>query len=516
MNRREWLSTSALALAALPLAAHLQESSDDTPFSYAWLKGKARSLAAQPYTPPAEHDQPALTKLSWDQYQSIGFRPEHALWADAALNFRIQFFHLGLHYRRPVRIHVLEQGRARELHYDATMFDYGKSGLQGASLPRDLGFAGFRIHFHKDFRRDVAAFLGASYFRAVGEQLQYGLSARGLAVDCGMNRPEEFPDFSAFWIERPAPGANKLTVYALLDSPSVSGAYRFEIEPGTLQTMRIDAALYPRLPIERLGIAPLTSMFLCAPHDRRVANDWRPAIHDSDGLAMCTGAGEWLWRPLANPATVRFNAYRDDAPRGFGLLQRDREFDHYQDDGAWYDRRPCAWVEPLSGFGKGSVNLLEIPTNDETNDNIVAFWNPADAPQPGQELLYAYRLHWGAHAPLVAPLAQTAMSRSGIGGPVGQPHHGFSWRFVIDFSGGALATLDPKADVEAIVTASSGAVELVSARPLAAIRGYRATFDVRPGDMKTPIDLRVFLRLDDKALTETWNYQWSPPAHSAA
>ena len=511
MKRRDLLGGAALALLPLPFGAPAQETSSGVAFSYAWLKGKARALAAQAFAAPTEHAVPALNALTWDQYQSIRFRAEKALWAGDALSFRIEFFHLGLHFRRPVRIHVVEQGRAQQLAFEADAFDYARSGLHGAQMPHDLGFAGFRIHFHTDFRRDVAAFLGASYFRAVGAELQYGLSARGLAVDCGMNRPEEFPDFTDFWLERPAAGATKLTLYALLDSPSVAGAYRFDIEPGTLQTMRIDAALYPRKAIERLGVAPLTSMFLCAPHDRRIDNDWRATIHDSDGLALCTRDGEWLWRPLANPAAVRFNAYQD-ITRGFGLLQRDRVFDHYQDDGAWYDRRPCAWVEPLSGFDDGAVDLLEIPTADETNDNIVAFWNPPQAPQPGQELLYAYKLYWGAQPPAGSPLARTAMTRSGIGGTVGQPHKYFSWRFVVDFAGGELATLDPKSKVESVVTASKGSIQLVSARPLDAIHGYRATFDIRPGDLKDAIDLRLFLRLDGKPLSETWTYQWTPPA----
>ncbi|HZP67961.1 MAG TPA: glucan biosynthesis protein D [Rudaea sp.] len=510
MKRRDLMQGSILALAAAPFIAHTKEN--DTPFDYAWLKGEARRLASQAYSPRAETFPLALARLDWDQYQRIRFRPERAIWADAPTKFRLQFFHLGLQYRRPVRIHVVEEGRARDVPYDPAMFDFRGSGLDADTLPRDLGFAGFRIHFHKDFAHDVTVFLGASYFRAVGASGQYGMSARGLAVDCGMTRPEEFPDFTAFWIVRPAPDADTLTVYALLDSPSVAGAYRFDITPGDVQVMRVDAALYPRKKIDRLGIAPLTSMFLCAEYDRRVDTDWRPAIHDSDGLAMWTGAGEWIWRPLTNPANVRFNAFQDAQPRGFGLLQRDRNFDHYQDDGVFYDRRPGVWVEPLSGFARGAVDLLEIPAGDETADNIVAFWTPAEIPEPGRELLYAYRLYWGSRAPAEPPLARTAMTWSGIGGVVGQPRRYFSWRFVVDFQGGDLASLRD-AEVDAVVDASEGQVELVSARPLASIHGCRAMFDVKPGTATGQINLRLYLRRAGKPLTETWLYQWTPPAH---
>jgi glucans biosynthesis protein len=344
--------------------------------------------------------------------------------------------------------------------------------------------------------------------------MQYGMSARGLAIDCGSQSPEEFPDFTTFWIERPKGNAITLVIYALLDSPSVAGAYRFDITPGAVQTMRIDSALYPRKTIERIGIAPLTSMFLCAPIDHRIADDWRPSIHDSDGLAMAAGSGERIWRPLANPLYPRFNTFSDNNPRGFGLLQRDRNFDHYQDDGAFYDKRPGVWVEPLSGFGKGSVQLLELPAENETADNIAAFWNTEQKPKAGEEHLFAYRLHWGSKTPVTPTLASTEMSWTGIGGVVGWKHTYFSWRFVVDFAGGDLAKLPHDANVAAVVTASSGKLELISARRLASINGYRAMFDVVPADNK-PVDLRLFLRSGDRALTETWLYQWTPPPHKA-
>ncbi|HEY0179790.1 MAG TPA: glucan biosynthesis protein D [Dokdonella sp.] len=516
MKRRELLTASALALSALPALGRAAAPAprarfEPKRFDYAALKGHARALAAQDYVAPELSLPTELAQLDWDHYQAIRPLPEHALWADLPSRFRVQFFHLGRNYRRPVHIYELVDGVAREIGYDPRRFDLTGSGVHGAALPHDLGYAGFRLSFDTDFTRDVVAFLGASYFRAVGGTMQYGLSARGLAIDCGLPRAEEFPDFTTFWLERPRAGAAALTLYALLDSPSATGAYRFEIAPGEPLVMRVDAALYPRKAIERLGVAPLTSMFLVGPNDRRVDDDWRRVIHDSDGLSIWTGAGEWIWRPLTNPAAVRVNSFLDQDPHGFGLLQRDREFDHYQDDGVFYDRRPSLWVEPLSAFGKGAVQLVEIPAPDETYDNIVAFWNPAAPPRPGQELLYAYRLYWGSAMPASPPLARAVATRTGIGGVVGLPRDHFSWRFVVDFAGGPLDALPRDAAVEPVISLSRGRTEIVSARPLDSVHGWRAMFDLVPDASPEPVDLRLFLRSGGRALSETWIYQWTPP-----
>lgn len=522
MHRRELLkSAGALAFAGssfmrwtdtLAAQSGLRHMGKPQPFDYAWLKGQARALAGEAYREQVTSIPAEVEQLDWDQYQAIRYRPGHSLWAHERTRFQVRFFHLGLFFKKPVRMHDVAGGVAQEVAYDPAMFNYGKSGLDGRKLPADLGFAGFQVLHHNDLTRDIAAFLGASYFRAVGAEMQFGQSARGLAVDCGLGRPEEFPMFTSFWFEQPAPDSGTLTVYALMDSPSITGAYRFDIQPAATLVIDVNAALYPRKSIERLGIAPLTSMFQHGDNDRRVADDWRPEIHDSDGLAIWTGFGEWIWRPLTNPSILRFNAYLDENPRGFGLLQRDRNFENYQDDGAFYDRRPSVWVEPLSGWGKGSVQLVELPTADETFDNIVAFWNPEQKAQPGQEMLFSYRLHWGSVMPVASPLARVVATRTGIGGIIGQKRRYFSRRFMLDFGGGDLAMLGKDVKVEAVITASRGELELISARPLESIRGYRAMFDLKPVDTSVePIDLRLYLRADGRPLSETWLYQWTPP-----
>ncbi|MEW6265610.1 MAG: glucan biosynthesis protein D [Thermodesulfobacteriota bacterium] len=517
MNRRDFLQgcagvlgCQAMAGVLPPLGTGLAEAAGEgTAFSFEKLKEEARRAAEKPYL-PRPSDLPApLAALNWDQYQAIKYRPDHSLWRDKNLAFQIRLFHLGLYFKQAVRINEVVDGLAKPIVYSADLFDYGPNRFD-APLPPDLGFAGFRIHFQNDFELDLAAFLGASYFRATSGQKQYGLSARGLALDTGLSRPEEFPMFTAFWLERPAPGQTWLAVYALLDSESLSGAYSFRIYPGWALVMQIEAALYPRKPIERLGIAPLTSMFQCGENDRRAADDFRPEIHDSDGLSVWTGSGEWIWRPLINSPSLRVNSFLDDNPRGFGLLQRDREFNNYQDDGAFYHRRPSLWVEPVGQWGRGAVTLVEIPTEDETFDNIVAFWKPDRPVLAGQELNYSYRLHWCVEPPARPPLARVVATRLGVGGVVGRKRPYYSRKFVIDFAGGDLPMLSGKAPVEAVITASRGTVENVSARPLWEINGRRAIFDLKPQG-PDPIDLRLYLGQGGATLTETWMYQWLPP-----
>jgi glucans biosynthesis protein len=519
IHRRDVLKSAVLLTTLCNSAPHQAlgsepgRSSAPRAFDFATLKGQARALALQPWKEPAPLAPAPLTALNYDQYQAIRFRHDHGLWATEDRGFRVEFFHMGRGFKEPVRMYEVVQGQAREILYNPEMFNFTNSGVKTGSLRSDLAFAGFRLLSATNWEADVAAFLGASYFRAVGSDArQFGLSARGLAIDTAIDGAEEFPRFTSFWFERPPQHARTLVLYGLLDSPSVTGAYRFEITPGVMQIMEVDSALYPRKLIGRLGIAPLTSMYQCGENDRRVANDWRPEIHDSDGLSMWTGKGEWIWRPLVNPDGVRVNSYTDENPRGFGLLQRDREFNNYQDDGVFYHRRPSLWITPKNKWGAGAVQLVELPAADETFDNIVAFWHPTNKPKPGDEMLMNYRMHWGSQPPNAPPLGQAIATRTGIGGVIGQPRRYFSWRFAIDFEGGELAGLPKGAQVQPVITASRGKIEITSARPLEPVDGYRAMFDVKPtDDSLEPIDLRLYLRSNGQPLTETWIYQWTPP-----
>jgi periplasmic glucans biosynthesis protein len=508
MRRRDFLQ-STLMLSAL---AHADLAFSADTFDFAALKGRARALAGAAYAPPEKLAPQFLRELTYDQYQAIGFRHDHALWAQTQSAFRLEFFHCGRGFKEPVELFELVDGEARALRYRSDMFKFDGSGIDPRRLPADLPFAGFRVHTETNWRDDVAVFLGASYFRArASDSRQFGLSSRGLAIDTALDI-EEFPRFVAFWFERPTPESRTLVFYGLLDSVSATGAYRFALTPGAPQVMEVDAAVYPRKAFRRLGLAPLTSMYQCGENDRRMANDWRPEIHDSDGLAICTGKGEWLWRPLNNPSAPHISSYLDESPRGFGLLQRDRNFEHYQDDGVFYDRRPSAWVEPKGDWARGAIQLVELTAPNETFDNIVAYWTPATPPQPGDELLYGYRMYWGTRLPTGPTLAQTVATRTGLGGVVGHNREYFSWRFAVDFAGGELAALAKSTEVEPVVTVSRGTIETPSARPLQSTGGFRVMFDLKPPDDSVePIDVRLFLRHRNRALTETWMYQWTPP-----
>ena len=488
--------------------ARAKGRSEGKAFSQEWLREEARRLSGQPFKAFDASLPEWVAKLDWDGYQSIRFRPEKALWLKEKLPFQARLFHLGLFFKHPVLLYEVVRGIASPIHYSKELFDYGDK----LKVPRsvgDLGFAGFRIHAEPDFERDMFSFLGASYFRAVGGTKQYGLSARGLAVDTGLPRDEEFPEFRKFWLERPAEQSDHVTIHALLDSPSVTGAYTFRVKPGNTTVMDIETHLFPRKTIERVGIAPLTSMFQFGENDRRMSDDYRPEIHDSDGLSIHTGSGEWIWRPLVNSPVVRVNSFLDDNPKGFGLLQRDRNFEHYLDDGAMYHQRPSAWVEPLEGWGKGAVQLVEIPTPDETFDNIVLFWNPEEPFAPGRERIFKYRLSWGSEPPVRSSAAEVISTRIGAGGIPGQKNRIPSRKFVIDFQGGRLETLAEDAKVEPVISASRGEIKEPAARPLKGTPAWRCNFDL-VSEGKEPVDLRCYLRDAGGALTETWIYQWTP------
>ena len=520
-DRRRFLA----ALGALPLlslhgmisneaqAATLKMGEAEA-FDIEILRTRARQRATTPYRPAKLEHEALLQDIDFDAHQKIRFRPDHALWGNEEAAFSAQAFHLHRYQKHPVKLYELREGQAREILFDTELFDFLDPKMK-ARVPEDLGFAGFRL-MNPDGRTDWLAYQGASYFRSCGEQNQYGQSARGVAVNTAMPDPalpEEFPLFTAFWLEKPEPGSTTVTLYALLEGESLTGAYRFTWHKPRQGPVKadVDAWLYPRKDIARLGIAPLTSMYWYGENDRRDASDWRPEVHDTDGLALWTGSGERIWRPLGNPPRLMVNSFADRNPRGFGLLQRDKNFDHYQDDGVFYEKRPSVWVEPMGEWGAGAVQLVEISTDDEIYDNIVAYWVPANPVQPPQELHFAYRLHWGAEEPYPAGnVAQVTSTRLGKGGIPGQPRPPGHTKFAIDFAGGPLAAMPPRYDLEVVVTASRGTVSGQYAVRVVGTDRWRAFFDLDATPGPDPVDLRLFLRLNGQPLTETWLYQYFP------
>jgi glucans biosynthesis protein len=485
------------------------------PFSYDILKAMARRMAGESYVGPARPAPEILGKIDYEAWGKIKFDIDHALFGQGANQIPVSFFHLGMFFQKAVEINVVDAGAAREIIYDQSYFDMPADSI-AKKLPQGAGFAGMRIQEPKggalDWRKnDWVAFLGAAYFRAIGDMRQYGLSARAVALDVAVaTKPEEFPDFTKFYIDR-AETENALTVYALLEGPSIVGACRFALSRGKGVVMDIDQTLFLRADIARFGLAPLTSMYWFSETKKDAGADWRPEVHDSDGLAMWTGAGERLWRPLNNPPRIMASSFMDDNPRGFGLLQRDRDFDHYQ-DGVYYDRRPSLWVEPAGHWGKGSVQLVEIPTDDEIHDNIVAMWVPEKAATAGSEVNLSYRLYWRADEPFPTDLARCVATRLGNGGQPGQPRPKGVRKFMVEFQGPLLENLPFGVKPEAVLWASRGSFSYVftEAVPDDVPGHWRAQFDFTVGGGTEPVEMRLFLRSGGKVLSETWLFQYHP------
>ena len=511
IDRRHFLELGGAGLVALAAGrtAFAAESGlrfgPPQPFGYEALRDQARTLAAQPYAPPAK-PAPVVQSIDFDAIQKIKFRPDCALFKDDPLPVRL--FHVDKFNGEPVSISAVERDQARSVLFEKDAFIYGDPALK-AKLPDNLGFAGFRVMNGRDSDIDWLAFQGASYFRSCGPRGQYGTSARGVAIDTAMPRPEEFPRFSQFWLGETRDKIDSVTIYALLEGPSVTGAYRFEAARGKTIVMTVHAELFARSDVARLGLAPLTSMFWYGENTRRAAIDWRPEVHDCDGLSMWTGKGERIWRPLINPPSVLTNSFVDVDPKGFGLLQRDHAFDDYEDDGAFYDKRPSVWVEPLGKWGEGAVQLVEIPTDDEIHDNIVAYWTPKEPLKSGDRIALDYRLYWQDDEPHPTDLARVVATRIGRGGVPGQPAPKDRWKFVIDFRGGPLAAMAPRYDVKPVVTLSRGEVHRPYVVKVVGTNRWRGFFDVSLAG-KDPIDMRCYLRLGDETLSETWLYQFYP------
>jgi glucans biosynthesis protein len=490
------------------------------PFSFDGLKAMARERARGVYVPPPRPNPQIVEKINYEEWGKISFKMDDALFANGPGRFPISFFHLGLFFQKAVEMHVVEGGHSRKIIYDQSYFDMPADSV-ARQLPKGVGFAGMRVQEPRDGaldwrHNDWVAFLGAAYFRAIGELHQYGLSARGIALDVAVaGRPEEFPDFTNFYIDA-APTGETLVVYALMEGPSIVGAYKFAMTRTKAVLMDIETTLFSRADVTRFGLAPLTSMYWYSETKKETAIDWRPEVHDSDGLSLWTGSGERLWRALNNPPRIIVSAFADDNPRGFGLCQRDRVFDHYL-DGVYYDRRPTLWVEPLpgadgQGWGRGAVQLCEIPTDDEIHDNVVAMWVPEKPVPAGAETTLAYRLHWVAEEPFPSGLGRVVATRLGRGGQPGLPRPQGVRKFVVEFLGGPLASLPYGVNPEMVTSASRGSLDgyrLIEAVPDGVVGHWRAEFDLKV-DGSDPVEMRCFLRAENKVLTETWLFQYHP------
>jgi glucans biosynthesis protein len=483
-------------------------------FSFANVRQLAQQRATHDYRPMSEALPAALANLSYDQYRDIRFRPASALWHGQSL-FEVQFFHRGYRTRQRVNIFEVSPAGATAVAYNPQSFTFGKL-LKPPKAPANLGYAGFRVHYplqSPSYKDELLVFLGASYFRVLGRNQRYGASARGLAIDTAAQSGEEFPTFTDFWLVRPQATERTLTIYALLDSKSVAGAYEFQVHPGAITQVEVHCELYPRHAIGKLGLAPLTSMFLYGEDGSgRHFDDYRPQVHDSDGFMTESGHGQWIWRPLNNPRELRVNRFMDDDPHGFGLIQREREFTHYQDGEAQYQARPSYWVQPLGSWGKGGIELVEIPSDEEIHDNMVAYWVPAQSPAAGKPVSFSYLLSAFGESPRWPPGGRVVATRAG-NPAVGDNKDRFAGgarRMLVDFAGGELDGLDGSQPVKAELTSGNAQIQALTVQRVAQSGAWRVAFVVTPKQPKRPVDLQAYLTLYGEVLSETWVYQWSP------
>jgi glucans biosynthesis protein len=515
--RAQFVFAFLLCAFLCPSAGATQEKKKEPPFRYQNLVDRASKLSEESYEPPRNVPD-FLLNITYDAWRDIRFDPPQALWKKENLPFTVQFFHPGFYYNYPVKIHTIESGRVTEVPFSPDLFTYGRNDFKDR-IPADLGFAGFRLHYPiktRDYLDEVAVFLGATYLRAVGRDHHYGASARGLALDTAASSGEEFPIFREFWIEKPTPKDTEITLYGLLDSPSIAGAYRYVIQPGETTVIRVFSTLFLRRGVNKLGVAPLTSMFFYGETpSRRPVDDFRPEVHDSDGLLIAFRSGEWLWRPISNPKTLHVFSFEAPSPLGFGLMQRDRSFHNYEDLEARYETRPSVWIVPSGLWGEGRIELIEIPTESELNDNINAFWVPEDPPGPGKPVTYGYTMLWHSSDASRPPDGRVTATRIAAGKQEG------SKRFVIDFAAGRLEALPADtpltADIHVDERLKLAEQQLYKNRVTG---GWRLVFEVQipePGslefvlpDRARPYELRAFLRNAQDVLTETWSYALEP------
>jgi periplasmic glucans biosynthesis protein len=501
-----WAGISFREAIAAPAAAEEAPRSfpltEAAPFDPNMVQAAARALSKQAFKSVPDELPQALRGLSYEQYAAIRQRPETAIWAEDSSGFAIEPLHRGFIYSLPMVINLVEEGKARRLIYDAALFD--TDALKVPKNSDDLGFSGFRVLRHRpEGHFELAIFQGASFFRAVAPGQTLGTMARAMSIKTADLRGEEFPAIRSVWIERPTLAAGVLVIHALIDSESLTGAYRFTLRPGDATIIDTESTLFPRVAVDSLGLATMSATHISGPIDERRNNDIRPSISEVGGLQMLTGKGEWLWRPVANRDTLQVSTFVDDNPRGFGFLQRDRNFDHYQDDDQRFEIRPSLWIEPIGDWSAGGVQLVEIPSDSEANDNIIAFWKPKQPLNAGTETFFAYRQFWCWNPPEQPPSAVAVQSRSGRGSSPKRR------RFIVEFAGDTLSIPQNAAAMKPNLTLSQGAINLLRTYTSANQKSCRVVFELDFANQDYA-EMRLVLEAAGTPISETWLYRWTP------
>ncbi|MFO1209887.1 MAG: glucan biosynthesis protein G [Amaricoccus sp.] len=510
MDRRTFVSSAVAGFLGGGVAI-ARPTWADQPAPAAWsfdtVVARAHDMAALPYRRPLMKLTEPFADLKYDQFRAIRFREDKRLFADGR-PFQVDLLPPGFSYQDAIEIYAVKDGVAERIPFSVDFFDFSpdyfpyKNGKAPSNLAQDLGFSGVRIRNalnRPGVWDEFAVFQGASYFRAVAHGAIYGLSARGLAIGTGGPDAEEFPIFTAFWLQEPRPGDRALRMSALLDSDSVAGAFDFSLAPGVETVMQVRSMLFPRRDITAIGIAPLTSMYFFGPDRRGNIDDFRNAVHDSDGLRIVNGSGERLWRPLRNPTKVETSAFADENPQSFGLIQRSRAFGDFEDGEAHYELRPSAWVEPDTGWGKGSVMLTELPSADEFADNIVVFWRPEAPLLAGSQAGFNYRVTWALDEVEELPLARVVSTRSGLSIIDARERV-----FVVDFDLGMVEfpSVVPR------LQASAGEIKSLDITRLPDATLARVAFHFVAGDAPSA-EFRLWLDSQDTRASEIWLYRWS-------
>ena len=497
------------------------------PFSAATVLDLARALAAQPYAAGRTDDLPdALRSLSREQYGAIRTRAEARIWAEAGLGLTVEPLHRGSAYIDRVALFLVEDGAVRPVAYAREAFEPGGPALP--EMKEDPGFSGFRVRARFDGGErgelgEFAVFQGASFFRLVARGQGFGATARALILRPADGRGEEFPRWRAFFLERPS-ADGPLVVHALIDSESLAGAFRFTLRPGDASVADVEGMLVTRAAIDHVGLAGMQTSYLFGPNDRRGSDDARAAAYASGGLQVRNGGDEAIWRPVHNPDTLQISSFLDDGPRGFGLMQRARDYADFADDVQHWERRPSLWMEPGSAtgveglWGAGAVTLLEIPSDSEANENILGYWRPRVVLPARAEVGFRYRALWcwqlpappSAAAAAAAPAAPPALAAV-TGSRSGRGASGTRRLFLVDFLGdglfdGAGAVLP---DLAATVTAGPGAIARQTLYPYPDRRTVRVAFELDPGG-EHACELRLVLKSGERPASETWLYRWTP------
>ncbi|WP_244470367.1 glucan biosynthesis protein [Microvirga vignae] len=487
--------------AQTPQATIASRMGDGQRFDSATLTDIARQLSKKPFVQPPNDLPDVFSNLNYDQYVSIkSLQPP--IWSMEGRGIALEPLHRGFVFANAVDLFLVEDGAVRRTGYDRSQFNF--NGINVPNDLKDIGFSGFRLISHpaegKPF--EFAIVQGATFFRALARGQNYGAIARALTLKPAEAKGEEFPVFRAFWIERPSIGSTSITVHGVLDSESTTGAVRMTFRPGDMTIVDVETTLFPRVNLEHVGLGGMASTYFYGPNDPRDADDIRPAVYESSGLQMLNGQGEWLWRPLQNPETLQISAFVDNSPRGFGLLQRERSYETFQDDDQRFERRPSLWIEPLGEWGQGSVQLLEIPSDAEINDNILAYWRPKAPMAAGSEVSFAYRQYWGWNAPERPPLATVSGTR------VGRGNGGRRRRFTVDFSGDMLGDNWPT-DLKSVLTVGPGVFQNLKLLPYPERKTVRVAFELDPGN-ENACEMRLILEAGGKPISETWLYRWTP------